>query len=504
MHPGRRTGLSLALCVALVAPLTADPASSEMRATRSSASTAETASLRSHVGTTAVTGSRATVVAAAAPVRVAVSEPPRVASVPLPASAVRPKVMAGLPAANPVRVPGLPMLRPNQIDVVIKAARARNALPAKPTATPTPAPQRSMAGVNSSGGASTADAVTSAGIASPSGATNTSGTRSPAAAMRAGARATQSLADGTPGTGINPWWRYQEEALPGGERAMVNVGTGNVLLQGDDMLVPHKGLAMAFRRTYNAQSGHDVNASDAAGWYYKPPGMYGNGWTNTFDAHLVRTPDGTHWSVFDIDGARYDFTAVSGVAAYSPVPGNRTTLTYDNACGLLWTKKSGTTYYFYRPNPSAPCPGFTSNGGLTGGFAGRLYQIIGRNRNTYLTFTYSWDGGDASASGKISAISVQAESGLTTTLTFSDVNGHRLLSQLTYPDTHQGRVPEHVALVGGPGRLRSLAQRARARERPQPQRPTRDEPHVDRLLGLVRLPVARTAQRLLAVQRQQC
>jgi YD repeat-containing protein len=434
MHARHRTGLVLALCVALVAPLTGDLAASEVRATRSSGATAGTPSLRSHAGTRGLTGSRATVVAAAAPVRVAVTEPPRVASVPLPASAVRPKVMAGVPAANPVRVPGLPMLRPSQIDAVIKAARARNALPAKPAPTPTAAPQRSTAGaVSSLGAAAPPGAGTGSSGASTSGASSPPA-RSAAATTRSGARATQSLADGTPGTGINPWWRYQEEALPGGERVMVNVGTGNVLLQGDDMLVPHKGLAMAFRRTYNAQSGHDVNASDAAGWYWKPPGMYGNGWTNTFDAHLVRTPDGTHWSVFDIDGARYDFTATSGVAAYSPVPGNRTTLTYDNACGLLWTKKSGTTYYFYRPNPNIACPGFAPNGGLTGGFAGRLYQIIGRNRNTYLTFTYSWDGGDASANGKISAISVQAESGLTTTLTFGDVNGHRLLSQLTYPD----------------------------------------------------------------------
>jgi YD repeat-containing protein len=422
MHTGRRTGLSLALCVALVAPLTGDLASSKAGIAQANI----TASMRLQAATRA-SGPSATIIAAAAPVRVAVTEPPRVASSPLPASAVRVKVVPGVPAANPVRVPGLPMLRPDQIDAVITAARKRNALPAQPT--PTPAPQRSMAGAVGAPGA---------------------------AGTRSGVRTTQTLSNGTPGTGINPWWRYQEEAIPGGDRVMVNVGTGNLLLQADDMLVPHKGIAMAFRRTYNSQSGHDVNASDAASWFWKPPGMYGNGWTNTFDAHLVRTPDGSLWSVFDIDGARYDFAPAPGVGVYSAVPGNRTTLTYDQHCGLMWTKKSGTTYYFYRPNPAVECPAFPSNGGATGGFAGRLYQIIGRNRRTYLTFNYSWDGGIASATGKISAISVQAESGLTTTLTFSDVNGHRLLQQLTYPD---GTYPGGTSVLyqyDGDGNLTSV------------------------------------------------
>jgi hypothetical protein len=99
-----------------------------------------------------------------------------------------------------------------------------------------------------------------------------------------GTRRAQSLpSDPTAsGTGINPWWRYQEQGVPGGGRIMVNVGTGNLLLQDDDMSVPHKSIAMAFRRTYNSQSGHDVNAADAAGLWWEPAGMYGNGWTNTF------------------------------------------------------------------------------------------------------------------------------------------------------------------------------------------------------------------------------
>ena len=421
-----RTVLSIVLCISLATPLAGGRARLEARG---------------------ISQRAMSVAVGAPPARVAVTEPPRVASSPLPANAVRPKVMPGVRPGNPVRVPGLPMLRPDQIDAVITAARKRNAVPAQPT--PTAAPQRRMAGAANTSGAA--------------------GTRLGDVGTRSGARTTQTLSNGTPGTGINPWWRYQEEAMPGGDRVMVNVGTGNLLLQADDMLVPHKGIAMAFRRTYNSQSGHDVNASDAASWFWKPPGMYGNGWTNTFDAHLVRTPDGSLWSVFDIDGARYDFAPAPGVGVYSAVPGNHTTLTYDQHCGLMWTKKSGTTYYFYRPNPAVECPAFPSNGGSTGGFAGRLYQIIGRNRKTYLTFNYSWDGGIASATGKISAISVQAESGLTTTLTFGDVNGHRLLQQLTYPD---GTYPGGTSVLyqyDGDGNLTSVLEPANNAAGTRPQ-----------------------------------
>jgi YD repeat-containing protein len=358
-----------------------------------------------------VGGSAVPLVAFVQPARVQVTEPPR-ARIPVRvANTVRAKIAAAIRRGGGVRVAGWPMLRPNQIETLIAAAR--QAARAARHATPTPRPTATPAG----GGLST---IPPGGGPSQLPTASPSPTPGPIPTMQSG-------------TGINPWWRYQEERLPGGDRVMGNIGTGNVLLQADDMTIAHKGLAMAFRRTYNSQSAHDVNAGDAASWSWKPPGMYGNGWTNTFDAHLARTPDGSLYSVFDIDGTRYDFNSPAALV-YNAAAGNHTTLAFDNACGYLWTKKSGTTYYFYRPDPSASCPSFPSNGGAAGGFAGRLYQIIGRNRNVALTFNYLWDGANASASGKISQISVQAESGMTATLTFADVNGHRLLQQLTYPD----------------------------------------------------------------------
>jgi len=240
-----------------------------------------------------------------------------------------------------------------------------------------------------------------------------------------GTRAVQSLPNNPSGsgTGINPWWRYQEETVPGGGHVMVNVGTGNLVLQDEDMSVPHKGIALAFRRTYNSQSLHDVSGNDGAA-----PGLYGGGWTNTFDAHL--TGSSSAINVWDIDGAEYTYTYESNGAWQAP-PGQHATLTSDGACGFLWTKTFGTTYYFWAPYQLSTC---TTAYTTYGGYAGRLSQIVGRNRNVTLSFAYSWDYGIATSAGKISEIVVTTDSGLTAGLAFGDVNGHRLLQTLTFPD----------------------------------------------------------------------
>jgi RHS repeat-associated protein len=333
---------------------------------------------------------------ASPPVRVPVPEPPRPRFSPPPLSAMRPKAVPAVRPLNGRHVPGPPMLQPTQIDGVLKAASA--------------AAHRQAA---TAGAAMSVPTVT---VGRRVGSPGSAGSR-PAAPP--GVRRAQSLPSDPngSGTGINPWWRYQEERLPGGGHVMANVGTGNLLVQDDDMAVPHKGVAMAFRRTYNSQ---------ASG---PPPGsyknLYGNGWTNTFDAHIVRTSS-TAISVYDIDGARYDYVQAGGVWT-SATAGQHASLAFDGGCGYTWTKKSGTIYYFYTVDAVGACVNL-------GGFAGRIYQIIGRNRYTYITFYYSWDNGDSSATGKINAITSTTESGMSATLTFADVNGRRLLQQLTFPD----------------------------------------------------------------------
>jgi hypothetical protein len=294
-----------------------------------------------------------------------------------------------------MRVAGPPMLRPSDIDAVVRAAARQRTSP-RPIMLP---------------------AIGSARRPTASG----------AAAQPAMRRIESLPSDPTAsGTGINPWWRYQEQAVPGGGRVLVNVGTGNLLFQDDDMTVPHKGIGIAFLRTYNSQTPSTVN-----GYFVTWQSLFGNGWTNTFDAHVIASSP-TAKSVYDIDGARYDYLAMGDGTGrnYSLTPGQHATLQADSVCGNLWTKKSGTIYYFYVNNPGSACPSL----GTIGGYAGRLYQIIDRNRNIHLTLTYAWDNGNASVNGKINTIYVQSESGLTATLNFADVNGRRLLQQIIFPD----------------------------------------------------------------------
>ncbi|HEV2739625.1 MAG TPA: DUF6531 domain-containing protein, partial [Candidatus Elarobacter sp.] len=216
------------------------------------------------------------------------------------------------------------MLRPSEIDRVLAAARAR---------------ARQM----STHRAEAVKQPPAPSVLAPA------HVRGAAAPSPGAARRTQTLQSSS-GTGINPWWRYEEENVPGGGHVMVNVGTGNMLLQDDDMAVPHKGISLAFRRTYNSQSQHDTAGTDGA-----VPSMYGNGWTNTFDAHLSGSRTGTI-SVWDIDGARYDYTVAADGVTIVPPPGQHATLVTDGATGYFWTKKSGTTYYFWAPDGATAWP----------------------------------------------------------------------------------------------------------------------------------------------------
>ncbi len=62
---------------------------------------------------------------------------------------------------------------------------------------------------------------------------------------------------------------------------MLNVVDGNLLVQAADVDLHERGLDLAFRRTYNRQSKHDTAGSDGS-----TPRVFGNGWTNTFDADM--------------------------------------------------------------------------------------------------------------------------------------------------------------------------------------------------------------------------
>jgi len=222
-------------------------------------------------------------------------------------------------------------------------------------------------------------------------------------------------------TGINDWWLYEERAIPGVGKAMLNVGTGNLIVQADDVDIPGRGIDLAFRRTYNSNSGHDVSNSDGTN-----PSVFGNGWTSTFDAHLGYDATNNVISVFDIDGARYDYTS-NGSGGWNPPPGQHAQLTFDGGCGYYFTKETGTVYYFWEPIS-------TCSGQLPAGYEGRLYTIYGRNSNNYIRFVYSWLNGDASNPENLTQIVASHSDGQALTLTFAQFSGYTELSSITRPD----------------------------------------------------------------------
>lgn len=249
-------------------------------------------------------------------------------------------------------------------------------------------------------------------------------------------------------TGINHWWTYQGDSIGGVGRYMVNVAAGNLIAQADDMAIPHRGVELAFRRTYNSYSQHDYvlpSGTDGSGL-----NNYGDGWTNTFDAHVAFNdltdtqcvPTGTGTSVYDIDGARYDYAfsynATTHTCSYVPPPGQFATLTVSgDGSTYYWTKKSGTKYAFHSPVSTFP------------GNDGRLLRIWGRNQNASLAFSYCYDA-NMNTSDHLNAVLIKPEtSSATSCTTVSDdalmlfsnftVSGgtRRLLSTLIWPDGTQ-------------------------------------------------------------------
>jgi len=226
-------------------------------------------------------------------------------------------------------------------------------------------------------------------------------------------------------TGINPWWTYEEGALPGTGKYMVNVGNGNLIVQSDDIDIPERGIDLAFRRTYNSGSLNDTNANSGNDDGSPNENVYGNGWTNTFDAHVAANTSGGI-SVFDIDGARYDYTP-NGTGCLTPPAGMHDYLCTDGYNNWVWLKKSGTFYYFFGTNLSQSIAGLS----------GRLYGIYARNFNNNILFSYYWANGDASSSNNLTQIVAGHSDGQQLVLSFGMVNGRPLLSSITRPDGAQ-------------------------------------------------------------------
>src|SRR5580700_1344341 len=189
------------------------------------------------------------------------------------------------------------------------------------------------------------------------------------------------MASGMTGTGVQPWWTYEERAIPGIGKAMVNVATGNLVVSAMDVDIHEQGIDLALQRVYNSQSLHDANGDDGG-----DPSIFGNRWTNSFDAGIVYDPAANTITVYDIDGAACVYTS-NGNGGWTPCSGVYATLgpTDGTDCTYMWTKPNGTSYWFHADVTGAGCS-------IPEAKRGQLAQIIGRNSANYIKFVYSYYG----------------------------------------------------------------------------------------------------------------
>jgi RHS repeat-associated protein len=251
---------------------------------------------------------------------------------------------------------------------------------------------------------------------------HTSGTAGAVPGRAPGVRTISSVTLGqTIPTGLNTWWAYEQDQIPGLGRFMVNLGSSrNLMVQADDLGIPHRWIDASLRRTYNSYSQHDYANTDGT-----VASSFGNGWTNSFDAHLATNSgaNGTYGiTVYDTDGARYDYTPTDSTGnAFTPPPGQHAMLVPDSThCTYYWIKKSGTQYHFRTPATAAgqTCAVAARNRAT----AGRLLHIYGRNSLSQLDFTYAWDAGNQSSQAYLNQILVAADGQNTVaTLNFTTV-----------------------------------------------------------------------------------
>ena len=230
------------------------------------------------------------------------------------------------------------------------------------------------------------------------------------------------------GTGIEHWWTYEERAIPGVGKAMVNVGTGNLVVAATDVDVPEQGIDLTVQRVYNAQSLHDNNGDDGG-----DPAIFGNRWTNNFDASIVYDPNANTITVYDLNGTACTYTtSQTAPGGWQPCTGEYATLvpTDSSDCTYAWTKPNGTVYWFHTDASGSSC-------GLPQAKRGRLQQILARNQNNAITFTYSYDSSGQKTSEHITEIDANHSDGDSLVMKFGVIAGTwNELATITLPDNN--------------------------------------------------------------------
>jgi YD repeat-containing protein len=233
------------------------------------------------------------------------------------------------------------------------------------------------------------------------------------------------IAAGT-GTGIEPWWTYEEDAIPGIGKAMANVGTGNLLVSAMDIDTPEQGIDLAFQRVYNSQSLHDAAGDDGG-----DPAIFGNRWTNNFDANIVYNANvnPATITVYDMNGAACAYTS-SGNGTWIPCAGEHAQLapvSNSGDCEYTWTKPNGTIYVFQSDGGSL---GFCV---VSQNLKGHLVEILSRNSNNYVTLAYSYASGQHSSEDVTQIVATHSD-GQQLTMTFGLVGAYNELLSIERPD----------------------------------------------------------------------
>ncbi|MGV8120484.1 MAG: DUF6531 domain-containing protein [Candidatus Xenobiia bacterium LiM19] len=200
--------------------------------------------------------------------------------------------------------------------------------------------------------------------------------------------------------GIKPFWPYDVNALGAGGKAMVNLWSGNLMVQHTDLTVPGRGLPVVIQRTYNSQSTRT--------------GVFGKGWSSIIDTHLEFS--GSTVTLVDAYGGEFVFTdpeADGGDKIYKAPVGRHSVFTKHADGTYSERKKNNSTYYF------------NSDGKLT--------KIRHRNINNYIEFTRN-------GSGKVTAIT--EASGRTTQIEYNNGYVNRITDPqnrtVTYEHTFDG------------------------------------------------------------------
>lgn len=226
------------------------------------------------------------------------------------------------------------------------------------------------------------------------------------------------------GTGIEHWWTYEERPIPGIGKAMVNVGTGNFLVSAMDVDIPERGIDLTFRRVYNSQSLHDANGDDGG-----DPSIFGNRWTNNLDASIILDSVANTITVYDLNGTPCTYTS-DGLGHWLPCTGEYATLapTDQTDCTYAWQKKNGTVYWFHADVANSGC-------GIKAAKRGQLQEILGRNQNNNITFTYSYDG-HGYTSENVTEIDATHSDGQVLAMHFGVISGTTIneLTEIDLPD----------------------------------------------------------------------